>query len=813
MTSRRFYKNNFGYAFKSGFGANISTAFIQLFIISILFVVVPSKFILSSSNIENLKNLSFFLTGDMNIFYIPLIFGVVLSSVLTGIFTFSFISDKKKVNIYYSLGIKREKLFAARFLSGFSLLVCSVFIPLIYDFILNISKFGKSKNLVGSFMFYLLGLTALSILSYSVSAFVFTNVGTVFEGIFFSATLMLLPEIFFDITNLFVKRLAFGTAYGKWTKDKILSVADSAANFNPLRFLIKGLKSSAQADKKGHVILTQYGFGEKTASQPEMFKVASIKFVLMFLVISALIFLISLYLFKRRKTEIAGFIGKSKVFNFISTFIISLSSFGITFSILINQYKFFDKWFIVSLISSIVFIITYIVVSLIIYRSGKAFIKNLYNLGIQLLICLVMLTFFKTGFFGYMYKTPNIKNIESASISNDYKNYAFNVDSSSFGITNLLLGGTMEKSGAVGEYKTEKDLKKIIEIHSSLIDNRKISTKMLKTDSEKLFPSYVEISYTLKNGKKIHRRYFGITPEQRAMLLSIEDSDYIRERLDNVFNKSYDKSLIDRSQEDFGKLNEKERASLPFEKYKKYLQDNSYMVKAFDKCMNETGLDLTDSDRIELLKALYKDITALSAKELYFPEKTLGMLQFTKNEKLWDELSVKEYEGNMYDNFEDFGRRAYPEIIISEKMTNTLEFFKLKGIDVFSKSVELPKEIKLIKLRGLDSKLYIRRGLYNGTNDIISREFVYAEADASSEGTENKDNNSRFSDEKITDANNIKTVIEQEKLFADISIENGYILNYKNRDGKQVYAYVDGRGLPDDIKSHIATIDDSKMYF
>lgn len=811
MTSRRFYKNNFGYAFKSGFGANVSTALIQFFIISILFVLIPSKFILSSSNIEGIKNLSFFLTGDMTVFYAPLIFGVVLSSVLTGIFTFSFISDKKRVNIYYSLGIKREKLFAARFLSGLLLLVCSVVIPIVYDFILNIYKFGKSKNLTGSFVFYLLGLLSLSLLSYSISAFVFTNVGTVFEGIFFSATFMILPEIFLDIANLFVKYLTFGTAYGQQKANKTISIVDSAANFNPLRYLINGLKSSAQADKKGYIVSSQYG--ERMTSQPELFKIASIKFVIMFLIISVAVFFVSLYLFKRRKTEIAGFIGKSKIFNFISTFIISLSTFGILFGILIKQYKFFDKYFAVVLISSVAFIVTYVVLSLIIYRSGKVFIKNLYNLAIQLLICFIMIAFFKTGFFGYMNKTPKIKNIDSVSISNDYKDYAFNVNSLGYGITNLFTaGGTLEKSGAVGDYKTENDLKKIVEIHKSLIENRKISKKTLIKDSDKLFPSAVEITYTLKNGKKIYRHYYGVTPEQRELMFSLEDSDYIKERLNNVFNKPYDKSLIDRAQEDRSKLNAEEKERLSFEKYKMYLQDNLYSVNSFDKCMNKTDVDLTDLERKELLNALYKDISSLSAKELYFPEKTLGMIKFTSSEKNANDNLHQNIKDKMYDDFDDFGKKKYAEIIVSEKMTNTLEFFKRIGVSTFTDEVKLPKEIKIIKPRSLDNKFYTYRGIHNGRSEVLSREYVYVDTEiVSNEKTENNEY-SIYTDEKISDLQSIKNVMEHEQLFANISVDNGYILNYKNSDGNLVYAYVDGNKLTENIKAKAASIKQDKDF-
>ena len=61
---------------------------------------------------------------------IPALVLVAICGLAMAICTFNFITSKKQVNVYYSLGITRTKLFLGKYLSGITLLAISTFIPL-----------------------------------------------------------------------------------------------------------------------------------------------------------------------------------------------------------------------------------------------------------------------------------------------------------------------------------------------------------------------------------------------------------------------------------------------------------------------------------------------------------------------------------------------------------------------------------------------------------------------------------------------------------------------------------------------------------
>ena len=75
MTSQKSFKNNFGFAYRTGLKSNIAVALIQFFIGALAFVYVPAKVLFkkvaadsASGKIEsyNVKNdYSFYLTDNM----------------------------------------------------------------------------------------------------------------------------------------------------------------------------------------------------------------------------------------------------------------------------------------------------------------------------------------------------------------------------------------------------------------------------------------------------------------------------------------------------------------------------------------------------------------------------------------------------------------------------------------------------------------------------------------------------------------------------------------------------------------------------
>ena len=138
MTSQKSFKNNFGFAYRTGLKSNIAVALIQFFIGTLAFVYVPAKVLFkkvaadsASGKIEsyNVKNdYSFYLTDNMQYLRYLLIAAFLILGIIMGIMTFKFMTGKKTMNVYYSLGIKRTHLFTAKYLSGLTLMAVAIFL-------------------------------------------------------------------------------------------------------------------------------------------------------------------------------------------------------------------------------------------------------------------------------------------------------------------------------------------------------------------------------------------------------------------------------------------------------------------------------------------------------------------------------------------------------------------------------------------------------------------------------------------------------------------------------------------------------------
>ena len=67
-----------------------------------------------------------------------LILGVAVCGILAAICLFNFITSKKMVNVYYSLGITRTKLFCGKYFSGLLMLFVASVLPMAVTFFANI---------------------------------------------------------------------------------------------------------------------------------------------------------------------------------------------------------------------------------------------------------------------------------------------------------------------------------------------------------------------------------------------------------------------------------------------------------------------------------------------------------------------------------------------------------------------------------------------------------------------------------------------------------------------------------------------------
>lgn len=690
MTSPKSLQNNFGYAYRTGLRDNSLFAVLNTVYLSLFFALMP---ILTFRNktttnretgqvtVTNFKEqFSFMFTNSMEIYRYFIIAGLIGVGLLVGVTTFKFITGKKTVNVYYSLGIKRQKLFTAKYLSGLTLIAASVLLPMLVSLIVNISVLGTNKFMLPAFAYLTLGMFSVAAVSYTVTALVFTLVGTVFEGALFSGILILFPEILFRCLQVLIEKFVLGTPLGATftnasmyiSADPNANLPQTFANWNPLRFLSEGLFTYSLADAKGQV--TSYSSGSAVAwSTPKFLP------VVLWIVFTAVLFLGGMFFYKRRKAEIGGFIGKNRVMNFIGTFLVGIFGFVLTFDVLRAK-----GTAIAIAVSTVVFVVIYAGLSLLLLRNLRQFVKDLPALPIQLAIVAVILVFFSTGYFGAANKIPKTADIQSAQITAPYMNYtAF--DTGGYGSYNDFPAA---KGMPYGDYTTEKDINFVRQVHEKLVAAGKVEATKLDDSFNGIYPVSVKIVYKLKNGKEVLRNYYGVPEEILKELQNADKTDYQQ----SVYKKFFKDELktVTLPKENEGVTEEQRQA---YREYC-YIRDirESEDVRLYNKTLSvETPVELTAEQRAQLLDCLYKDLTAQSEEDHYNPTETLGVISFVSadtetdgtstvmmgdNEVMYDYADMPEQEDGFTGKF--FSGSS-PDFFITPNMTNTVAFLKSVG--------------------------------------------------------------------------------------------------------------------------------------
>ena len=820
MTSRKSLQNNFGYAYRSGLRDNSLFAILNTVFLSLFFVIMPIMTFRNNTStnretgevsVVNFKEqFSFLFTQSMEMFCYIVIAGLIGVGLLVGITTFKFITGKKTVNVYYSLGIKRQKLFAAKYLSGLTLIALSVLLPMLVSLIANISVLGTNKFMFPAFAYLTLGMFSVAAVSYTITAMVFTLVGTVFEGALFSGILILFPEILFQCLEVLIQKLVLGTPLGTDFSTSSIYVGDTAAslaktfeNFNPLRYLSKGLFTYSLADAKGQVVSYDNG-GAVAWSAPKFLP------IVLWIAFAALLFLGGMFFYKRRKAEIGGFIGKNRVMNFIGIFLIGIFGFVLTFNVL------HAKGMAVAIaVGAVVFAVIYVGLSLLLLRNVRQFVKELPALPVQLAIVAVIFVFFATGYFGAANKIPETADIQSAQITMPNTNYT-TVNTGGGGLY-FMMGMPSANTQPYGEYTSEKDIDFVRSVHEKLVETGKTEATKLDSEFNGTYPISVKIVYKLKNGKEVLRCYYGVSAEILKELQKADKTDYQQSVYKKIFKDEV--KVVEMPKETEGV------PAATWKAYEEYLyirrvrEDGD--VRLYNKTLStETKLELTAEQREKLLDCLYKDLSAQTAQNRYNPAETLGVISFVNSEivEMGDTQTVIMQNGSVTEEYADSvmpgqeevfsGKSIYysqPDFFITSDMTNTVEFLKSVG---YYDAIVGDKELKAvygIQVAQMFTRSYLDNWIYNHTDfacEFLSESSTgnhYDEITAAGSYYDESDRPHVFNS---TDKALLEEIRKNTVTRAMLS-PTDYIVVFAYADGTYVKTYVHADKMPEEAKAGI----------
>jgi len=133
------------------------------------------------------NEISVFLTDTSSFYYmfaeiVPA--GMVACGMLTAAKSFYYLVSKKQVNVFLSLGVKRNTMLKNRILSAVITLFTAVFVPMLIIYITNIVNFGMSAHLTKVFLYVTTMLFVSGLIGFALASMMFMVSGNIFEAAF-----------------------------------------------------------------------------------------------------------------------------------------------------------------------------------------------------------------------------------------------------------------------------------------------------------------------------------------------------------------------------------------------------------------------------------------------------------------------------------------------------------------------------------------------------------------------------------------------------------------------------------------------------
>lgn len=614
---------------------------------------------------------------------------LVVISILLGVLLFRFVTNKKTVNVYYSLGIKRADLYTARLVAGIIMMLAATLIPLAVSLGINLHFFGSSVMLWRTFLFYAVHNVICVLAGLTISAAVSSCVGTVVESLGFSAVLAAFPSVVTMCVNYSVPAILNGapskTYYG------IYPVASSFGE-NYLDMTNSTLFGRAIA----HINLLMLNRSSfiNSSSVEAMTKEAAKKWAapsltpyILWAVLIAAFFVFGLFMFKRRKAEICGFPGRSAVLNFV---LCMIASFGAASLIIyfIAYTSQISRWIMIALVIVAAFLV-FVILDVILHLSFKALKKD-WKIGlVHVGLMAAFLLSLYTGFFGYSSRVPDVQSIESASISapnalmGSYKLgnglqsgynsnlYYFGED----GLKDYYYVGNRSNS-LVEDFKDKDDINTVREIHKAMIKAGNINEMNCDPDdySKRATSQTIIIKYKLKNGRELIRVYNYVPLTDYPTLYTLEDTknwnNKIKNELLNIDSENVIPIVFSAQMDKRTAVDEELTAGLARAIYNdittlssdKFLTSNAKYLGSVAFCVKSQGEDYSMYESSEYVNAT--SVTDETVEEEVIPR-----------QEIVDALSS---QGPASRHLAlSCGFSVVP---ITEEMTNTISFLKAHGL-------------------------------------------------------------------------------------------------------------------------------------
>lgn len=858
-------KKGAAYSFFSGLSAGFVPAVLILLLQTFMTVGVPLiEFINTdfSTGDKKSKDLyDYFIYGEtdtVTIYFILAISGIL--AIFTAVRLFSFICDKRTVNVFYSLGIKRSTLFLSKYCAGAVLLIASIIIPVILSYIVNLIFLGPSWRMSLTLFHFYCGLSVFSLICFSVAAVVFSSVGTVSEAVVYSVALLFAPTIIIFITENIAGALLTSSTLNVYTETFSdmsnhyrdgTSLLQATSDYNPLLFFARQLQDFSIAFIDGDKIMLRVGNEESPWHLPSLF--VSVPWF----VIAVALGVAGALLFRRIKAENCGFLNTNKILSNLTIFELCL----VGSSIMLGEVNYTDIAIIIAAGVAAAFAL-YLIAEIFLKRNFIKIVKTLYKFAAHMAVIGLIFGICAADIFNYTSYIPDKSKIESVEISTPFSYSPITTKSMGYGWNSNSFIALMEPYSFyfMPKITTSEEIDKIIEI------NRKI----VKTEKDDGLGCEIVIRYNLKNGNTSERKHILTSKEEISALFGIFDLGDVKKEISTLFYNSGGIDALKQANDRYGWVDEPVFMRLAFD------YEYSEVIARTVSLQENKTLSLTKEQFTALKDAVYADLMSRSAAE-YFTgnSRQLGVLSFGINEKarqiegingyydapvyeefteypapeeattaeatgeiplediftdenltedilteniFGEEIPQASPEVSVYSNtdtmpYESLGgmrRSGTYDIIVTENMINTLNFLNTNG---FSDCFTSEYQIESISFRQYNSGEIFSYYSYR-SNNFIHDFFAYPVAPNEFDGISadvNFDPVGVISENIITDEARIKELDSLMKLH-EYSFDSGYFCLIKYKNGAYTTRYLSTEDAPQYVNSHTYTLNLNPLY-
>lgn len=644
--------------------------------------------------------------------FTPYAFLMILCGMAVALSLFSFAFKKNRVNVYFSVGLTRTRMFFNRLAAGTIWIFAVALIPYLTAFLMNIGMFGFHSHQLKLFVYFTLIMFVRGMSGFAIGALAAAVSGSAIEMVITTGATSIIALLAAVLLDEFKSSFLPGYVANNGSESLML--------FSPWTGLL------GNEDVNGLITKT-----DKKIPEEFLLNFKDDFFPIIFWIVAAMvIFAVALLLFKKRKNENAASFGKFAVASAINGSVILLISALILtdlFSYLYGRGKIKSVALCIILITVISFVIFFLA-ELIIRRNIKAVVRILPVYGGIAFVTLASLLVIGTSYFGTYNKLPEAKDIEYISMSYDDPLAMFTFMA---GVRN-----PEEYDKEIDFYcksSNPEDIKMCIEQFNNVKGEKRegrtaIDTAdfVIKTKDGKFivrtFPVYSEENYNNYNKAVFNSNYF---------------HSIIKSKLDNILNKPSDGTENTVIYGEYGVeyVDQYMNSDVFFDYY------NSDLLASAELLGYETQVDASSFEMTEELKnALYEELCNITYNEYYGNKgKPQGALvrwsdvarletQQYRTENGWFNFYM-----SSYDTEEELINKtviAYKTILVYPQMTKTAELLK--------DTEQMPHNASVKAVICPDQKLLITDAFrniskrYSTYYDVATRSTVFASAQQSS---------------------------------------------------------------------------------